>query len=82
MEMKMKLTTAHIKKLAQQDPRIDLVEICPDNQITVWLDPKWTWDAFDGNITCMTYNVEGSDPSYRDDLETFRQHIKNIELAK
>jgi hypothetical protein len=82
MEMTMKLTTSYIRTIAKKDSRIDEIEICPDHQVTVWLDPKWTWDANDGNITCMTYNVEHSEEWLRDDVATFLEHVKNIELAK
>jgi len=78
----MKLTTGYIRLIAKRDPRIDEVEICPDHQVTVWLDPKWTWNALDGNITCMTYNVQGSDDCFRDEAKTFLDHLKNIELAR
>lgn len=78
----MKLTTDYIRRIAKRDPRIDEIEICPDHQVTVWLDPKWTWNALDGNITCMTYNVEFSDDWCRDDVATFLEHVKFIELAK
>lgn len=75
----MKLTTAYIQKVAKHDKRIDDVEICPFDQVTVWLDPAYTWCAADGNITCMTYNIEGSDDCYRDTVETFLNHVKMIE---
>jgi hypothetical protein len=78
----MKLTTSYIRTIAKRDKRIDGIEICPDHQVTVWLDPKWTWCANDGNITCMTYNVEHADDYLRDDVATFLDHIRNIELAK
>ena len=78
----MKLTTSYIRTIAKRDKRIDEIEICPDHQVTVWLDPKWTWCANDGNITCMTYNVEHADDYLRDDVATFLDHIRNIELAK
>lgn len=80
----MRLTTAYIRNIAKRDPRIGLdgVDICPDHQVAVWLDPAWTWCANDGNITCMIYNVEGSDPEYRDDVATFLEHIKYIEKAR
>ena len=79
----MKLTTNYILKYAKRDARISEVEISKhDNQAIVWLDPKWTWDHLDGNVTCMVYNIEGSDDFYRDDVATFRDHIKNIELAR
>ena len=78
----MKLTTQYIRTVAKRDRRIDEVEICPDHQVTVWLDPKWTWNALDGNITCMTYNVQGAEEWCRDDVATFLGHIKNIELAR
>lgn len=75
----MRLTTQYIRSIAKRDKRIDEVEICPDHQVTVWLDPKWTWNRRDGNITCMTYNVQGSDECYRDTVRTFLDHIANIE---
>jgi hypothetical protein len=80
----MRLTTDYILRIAKRDKRIGLdgVEICPDNQVTVWLDSEWTWCANDGNVTCMTYNVEGSPAEYRDDVATFLEHIKYIEKAK
>ena len=78
----MKLTSQYIQRYAKLDYRIEEVELCPDNQVTVWLDPKWTWCANDGNITCMIYNVQGSDDCYRDDVATFLDHIKMIELAQ
>jgi hypothetical protein len=77
----MKLTTNYIRRIAKRDKRIDGIELCPDHQVTVWLDPKWTWCALDGNITCITYNVEGSDDCYRDTVATFLDGIKMIELA-
>ena len=78
----MRLTTEYIRRIAKRDPRIELIVIEPDHQVTVWLDPQWTWCANDGNITCMIYNVEGSDPSYRDDVATFLEHVKYIEEAR
>ena len=77
----MKLTTNYIRRIAKRDHLIDEVEICPDHQVTVWLKPDWTWNALDGNITCMTYNVQGSDDDYRDNVATFLQHIKFIEKS-
>jgi hypothetical protein len=77
----MKLTTNYIRRIAKRESRITDIEICPDNQVTVWLDPEWTWCALDGNITCMTYFVEGSDDCYRDTVETFLDHVKMIEKA-
>jgi hypothetical protein len=77
----MKLTTDYIRRIAKRDKRIDGVEICPEHQVTVWLDPEWTWCANDGNITCITYNVEGSDNCYRDTVETFLDDVKMIEKA-
>jgi len=73
------LTTNYIRRIAKRDKRIEDIEICPDHQVIVWLDPKWTWRALDGNITCMIYNVEGSDDCYRDTVETFLDHLKMIE---
>jgi hypothetical protein len=81
-ETTMLLTTSYIRMIAKRDQRIDEVEICPDHQVTVWLDPKYTWNAADGNITCMTYNVEYSDEYLRDTASTFLDHINNIEEAK
>ncbi|CAB4130705.1 hypothetical protein UFOVP122_21 [uncultured Caudovirales phage] len=78
----MKLTTDYIRRIAKRDHRIDEIEICPDHQVTVWLDPKWTWNALDGNITCMTYNVQGADDYCRDDVATFLDHVHNIEEVK
>jgi len=73
------LTTNYIRRIAKRDKRIEEVEICTDHQVIVWLDPEWTWCANDGNITCMIYNVEGSDDCYRDTIETFLDHLKMIE---
>jgi hypothetical protein len=75
----MKLTTKYIRMIAKRDKRIEIVEIVPGHQVTVWLDPQWTWCANDGNITCMTYDVEGADDEWRSNVETFLEDIKNIE---
>lgn len=76
-----KLTTAYVLAYAKKDKRIDGVEICPDNQIVVWLDPAYTWCALDGNRSCNIYNIEGSDPEYHDDLQTFLDDVRWIELS-
>jgi hypothetical protein len=78
----MNLTTSYIRRIAAKDKRIDEIEICPDHQVTVWLDPKWTWNSRDDNITCMTYNIEGSDACYRDTIKTFLDHLANIEKVE
>jgi hypothetical protein len=75
----MKLTTQYIRMIAKRDKRIDEIEICPDHQVTVWLDPQWTWCANDGNITCMTYDVEGADDEWRSKVGDFLADMKNIE---
>lgn len=74
-----KLTTAYIRKIAQKDKRIDEVEIYPEDQVAVWLDPKYTWCANDGNRSVNIYNIEGSD--YQDDVSEFLNDVKNIELS-
>lgn len=75
----MKLTVNYIRKIAQKDKRIDQVEIYPDDQVAVWLDPKFTWCANDGNRSVNIYNIEGSD--YQDEVSEFLRDVKNIELA-
>jgi hypothetical protein len=75
----MKLTTAYIRKIAQKDKRIDQVEIYPEDQVAVWLDPKYTWCANDGNRSVNIYNIEGSD--YQDEVSEFLSDVKNIELS-
>lgn len=75
----MKLTTAYIRKIAQKDKRIDQVEIYPEDQVAVWLDPKYTWCANDGNRSVNIYNIEGSD--YQDEVSEFLRDVKNIELS-
>lgn len=77
----MKLTTDYIRRIARKDPRIDEVEIYPEDQVAVWLDPKYTWCANDGNRSVNIYNVEGSDDAYRDTVAEFLRDVKNIELA-
>lgn len=77
----MKLTTDYIRRIARKDPRIDEVEIYPEDQVAVWLDPKYTWCANDGNRTVNIYNVEGSDDYLRDTVAEFLKDVKNIELA-
>jgi len=77
----MKLTTQYVRKYMQRDPRIDGIDIYPDNQIGVWLDPKYTWCANDGNRSVNIYNIEGSDPAYRDTVKTFLDDVKFIELS-
>ena len=74
-----KLTTAYIRKIAQKDKRIDQVEIYPEDQVAVWLDPKYTWCANDGNRSVNIYNVEYSD--YQDSVSEFLSDVKNIELS-
>jgi hypothetical protein len=75
----MKLTSHYIRLIAKKDKRIDEVELCPDNQVAVWLDPKYTWCANDGNRSVNIYNVQGSD--YQDDVAEFLSDVKNIELS-
>ena len=77
----MKLTTDYIRRIARKDPRIDEVEIYPEDQVAVWLDPKYTWCANDGNRSVNIYNVEGSDDYLRDTVAEFLKDVKNIELA-
>jgi hypothetical protein len=74
-----KLTTAYIRKIAQKDKRIDQVEIYPEDLVAVWLDPKYTWCANDGNRSVNIYNVEYSD--YQDSVSEFLSDVKNIELS-
>jgi len=82
MEIHMtKLTTAYVLAFAKKDKRFDGVDIYTDNQIGVWLDPKYTWCANDGNRSVNIYNIEGSDPEFRDDLQTFLEDVKYIELS-
>ena len=76
----MKLLTAKfIREFAANDQRIDGIDILPFNQIAVWLDPKYTWCANDGNRTVNHYEIEGSD--YQDKVKTFLDDVKMIELA-
>jgi hypothetical protein len=79
MEIDMKLTTAYIRKVASRDKRIEEIEVCPQNQVIVWLKPDYTWNPNDNNVSVRLYNVEGSDEDYRDDVETFLNHMKLIE---
>lgn len=78
----MKLTYAYIANKARRDKRIDGIDDfrSSDNQVVVWLDPAYTWCANDGNITCMTYNVEHSE-EYQDTVERFLTDLKMIERA-
>jgi hypothetical protein len=74
-----KLTTAYIRKVASKDKRIESVEILPNDQVAVWLDPKFTWCVRDGNRTVNHYEIEASD--YQDDVQTFLDDVAMIELA-
>jgi len=75
----MRLTKQYIRNYMKRDPRIDGIDILPDNQVAVWLDPKYTWCARDGNRTVNHYEVEGS--HYQDLVRTFLDDVKLIELS-
>ncbi len=77
----MKLTTQYIRLVAKKDPRIEEVEILPEDGVAVWLAPKYTWCANDGNRSVNIYHIEGSDEYRRDTVAGFLRDIKNIQLA-
>lgn len=77
----MKLTTDYIRRIARKDPRIDEVEILPENGVAVWLNSKYTWCANDNNRSVNIYHVEGGDDYLRDTVAKFLSDVKNIELA-
>ena len=74
-----KLTVAYIRNFAKRDPRINGIDVHPENQVSVWLDPDYTWCANDGNRTVNIYDIEGSD--YQQTVKEFLEDIKMIEMA-
>ena len=78
----MKLTYAYIAKVAARDKRIDGIDDfrSTSDQVAVWLDPKYTWCANDGNRIVNIYNVEHS-YVYQDTVEEFLKDLKYIEKA-
>ena len=77
----MNLTTQYIRAVAKKDPRIEEVEILPENGVAVWLAPKYTWCANDGNRSVNIYHIEGSDEYRRDTVAKFLRDVKNIESS-
>ena len=74
-----KLTISYIRKVMSKDKRITGIDIHPENQVSVWVDPDFTWCANDGNRSVNIYDIEGSD--YQDDVQTFLDDVAMIEKS-